>query len=106
MLEAGNARYGLHIDAFGRKSEDVSVPDTMACSKSGSASSAKKICNSSNRANGYAIGSSIFWDSGHVGLGVNNHRSDYGIVAEDKVTVGMQSDRYALDAELRPSGFV
>ena len=106
MLEAGNARYGLHIDAFGRKSEDVSVPDTMACSKSGSASSAKKICNSSNRANGYAIGSSIFWDSGHVGLGVNNYRSDYGTVAEDAVTVGMQSDRYALDAEIRLSGLI
>jgi iron complex outermembrane receptor protein len=106
LLEAGNASVGLHIDAFGRKSEDVSVPDTMACSKSGSASSAKKICNSSNRANGYAIGSSIFWDSGHVGLGVNNYRSDYGTVAEDAVTVGMQSDRYALDAELRPAGLV
>ena len=106
LLEAGNASYGLHIDAFGRKSDDVSVPDTMACSKSGSASSAKKICNSSNRAYGYAIGSSVFWDSGHVGLGVNNYRSDYGTVAEDAVTVGMQSDRYALDAELRPAGFV
>lgn len=106
LLEAGNASYGLHIDAFGRKSDDVSVPDTMACSKSGSSSSAKKICNSSNRAYGYAIGSSIFWDSGHVGLGVKNYRSDYGTVADDAVTVGMQSDRYALDAELRPSGFV
>ncbi|MEY3523983.1 MAG: hypothetical protein RIR92_48 [Pseudomonadota bacterium] len=106
LLEAGNASYGLHIDAFGRKSDDVSVPDTMACSKSGSASSAKKICNSRNRAYGYAIGSSVFWDSGHVGLGVNNYRSDYGTVAEDAVTVGMQSDRYALDAELRPAGFV
>ncbi|MFZ9338866.1 MAG: TonB-dependent receptor, partial [Limnohabitans sp.] len=106
LLEAGNARYGLHIDAFGRQSDDVSVPDTMACSKSGSASSAKKICNSSNRAHGYAIGSSIFWDSGHVGLGVNNYRSDYGTVAEDAVTVGMQSDRYALDAEIRLSGLI
>lgn len=106
LLEAGNARYGLHIDAFGRQSDDVSVPDTMACSKSGSASSAKKICNSSNRAHGYAIGSSIFWDSGHVGLGVNNYRSNYGTVAEDAVTVGMQSDRYALDAEIRLSGLI
>jgi iron complex outermembrane receptor protein len=106
LLEAGNARYGLHIDAFGRQSDDVSVPDTMACSKSGSASSAKKICNSSNRAYGYAIGSSIFWDSGHVGLGVNNYRSDYGTVADDAVTVGMQSDRYALDAEIRLSGLI
>ena len=105
LLEAGNASYGLHIDAFGRKSDDLSVPDTMACSKSGSASSAKKICNSSNRANGYAIGSSVFWDSGHVGLGVNNYRSDYGTVAEDAVTVGMQSDRYAFDAEVRSTGF-
>ena len=41
LLEAGNASFGLHIDAFGRKSDDVSVPDTMACSKSGSASSAR-----------------------------------------------------------------
>ena len=37
---------------------------------------------------------------------MNNYRSDYGTVAEDAVTVGMQSDRYALDAEIRLSGLI
>ncbi len=101
MLESGNERYGLHVDAFGRHSSDMGVPDTLACTKSGSSASAKAICNSANTSRGYALGGSVFWDKGYLGLSGTHYNSTYGTVAEDTVTIGMQSDRYALETEIR-----
>ena len=101
MLESGNERYGLHVDAFGRHSGDMGVPDTLACTKSGSEPSAKAICNSANTSRGYALGGSVFWDKGYLGLSGTHYNSTYGTVAEDTVTIGMKSDRYALETEIR-----
>ena len=101
MLESGNERYGLHVDAFGRHSGDMGVPDTLACTKSGSSASAKAICNSANTSRGYALGGSVFWDKGYLGLSGTHYNSTYGTVAEDTVTIGMKSDRYALETEIR-----
>ena len=101
MLESGNDRYGLHVDAFGRHSGDMGVPDTLACTKSGSSASAKAICNSANTSRGYALGGSVFWDKGYLGLSGTHYNSTYGTVAEDTVTIGMKSDRYALETEIR-----
>ena len=101
MLESGNERYGLHVDAFGRHSGGMGVPDNLACTKSGSSASAKAICNSANISRGYALGGSVFWDKGYLGLSGTHYNSTYGTVAEDTVTIGMQSDRYALETEIR-----
>ena len=101
MLEFGNERYGLHVDAFGRHSGDMGVPDTLACTKSGSSASAKAICNSANISRGYALGGSVFWDKGYLGLSGTHYNSTYGTVADDAVTIGMQSNRYALETEIR-----
>ena len=101
MLESGNERYGLHVDAFGRHSGDMGVPDTLACTKSGSSASAKAICNSANTSRGYALGGSVFWDKGYLGLSGTHYNSTYGTVAEDDVTIVMKSDRYALETEVR-----
>ena len=101
MLESGNERYGLHVDAFGRHSGDMGVPDNLACTKSGSSASAKAICNSANISRGYALGGSVFWDKAYLGLSGTHYNSTYGTVAEDTVTIGMQSDRYALETEIR-----
>ena len=47
----------------------------------------------------------MFFDRGWVGASASTYRSDYGTVAEDDVTIGMKSDRYALEGEWRPGGF-
>ncbi len=101
LLELGQDRFALHVDAFSRNSQDQAVPDTMACEKTGAASSAKAICNSSNSAHGHALGGSVFWDKGYLGLSANTYQSSYGTVAEDNVRIGMKSDRYALESEIR-----
>jgi len=105
VLEGGNDRYALHVDAFDRRSDDVAVPIELGCSKPGSPWLARRICNSANEARGGAIGGSLFFDQGYIGASASTYRSSYGTVAEDDVTIGMKSDRYALEGEWRPGGF-
>ncbi len=101
LLEAGTDRYALHADVFSRRTDDVSVPVTLACSKPGAPSLASKICNSASDTRGAAVGGSVFFNQGYLGASVSGFRSDYGTVAEDAVTIGMKSDRYALEGEVR-----
>ena len=106
LLEAGTDRYALHVDVFNRSTGDVSVPVTLPCSKPGAPSLASKICNSASTTQGAAVGGSVFFSQGYLGASVSGFRSDYGTVAEDAVTIGMKSDRYALEGEVRGlSGF-
>ncbi|MGJ7494420.1 TonB-dependent receptor [Variovorax sp. RT4R15] len=105
VLEGGNDRYALHVDAFDRRSDDVAVPIELGCSKPGSPWLARRICNSANEARGGAVGGSLFFDRGYIGASASTYRSTYGTVAEDDVTIGMKSDRYALEGEWRPGGF-
>ncbi|WP_422087549.1 TonB-dependent receptor [Variovorax sp.] len=106
VLEGGNDRIAVHVDAFNRDSKDVSVPISLECSKPGSPWMARKICNSANQAHGGALGGTVFFDQGWVGASVSTYRSTYGTVAEDDVTIGMKSDRQALEGEWRPGGFI
>ena len=105
LLEGGNDRYALHVDAFDRQSDDVSVPIDLACAKPGSPGLQRRICNSANSAHGGAVGGTLFFDQGWIGASASTYRSTYGTVAEDDVTIGMKSDRYALEGEWRPGGF-
>jgi iron complex outermembrane receptor protein len=91
----------LHADVFKRSSGDVSVPVALACSKPGAPTLANKICNSASETRGAALGGSVFFDQGYLGASASGFQSDYGTVAEDAVTIGMQSERYALAGEMR-----
>ncbi|MET0541986.1 MAG: TonB-dependent receptor, partial [Variovorax sp.] len=104
VLDGGNERFGLHVDAFDRRSDDVAVPIELGCSRPGSPAFAYRICNSANEARGGAVGGSLFFDQGYIGASASTYRSNYGTVAEDDVTIGMRSDRYALEGEWRPQG--
>ncbi|MDP2819965.1 MAG: TonB-dependent receptor [Polaromonas sp.] len=101
LLEAGNQRYSLHVDAFDRQTSDVRVPRDLACTKTAVTTTARRICNSASDVSGGAVGGSVFFDSGYLGASASNYRSSYGTVAEDRVTIGMKSDRYALEGEIR-----
>ena len=101
LLEGGNDRYALHVDVSKRRTDDVSVPTDLACSKPGSAQLARRICNSASDTESGSVGGSLFFDHGYLGASVTDYRSDYGTVAEDEVTIGMRSRRYALAGEWR-----
>ena len=101
LVETGNERWGLHVDGFDRRSGDVAVPVSLVCEKLGDARYARRLCNSASQSRGGAFGASTFWDHGYLGASVNTYQSDYGTVAEDRVTIGMTTTRYALEGEVR-----
>ncbi len=97
MIEGGNDRFAVHADVFDRNTDDVRVPKDLDCTKPGSPAQARRICNSASHTRGGAVGGTAFFDRGYLGLSASTYRSDYGTVAEDDVTIGMRSNRYALD---------
>jgi iron complex outermembrane receptor protein len=97
LLETGTDRFALHADAFTRRSGDVAVPIALACEKPGAPTVANAICNSSAEARGGALGGSLFFGHSRLGASVSSYSSDYGTVAEDAVTIGMRSNRAALE---------
>jgi len=101
LIEAGNERFALHLDGFDRRTGDVRVPVSLACEKPDSPAHARRICNSASQSRGGAVGASTFWDHGFLGASVNTYQSDYGTVAEDQVTIGMKTTRYALEGQVR-----
>ena len=106
MLEGGNARYALHVDAFDRRTGDVRVPVALPCEKAGITTIARRICNAASDVRGGAVGASVFFDHGYLGASTSTYRNNYGTVAEDAVTIGMRSNRTALEGEWRPGGFL
>lgn len=104
LLEAGTNRYALHADVSARKSSDVAIPATLNCTNPATPGPAKKICNSANEVRGGAVGGSVFFEQGYLGVSMSSYKSDYGTVAEDAVTIGMTSNRYALEGEWRNLG--
>lgn len=104
LLEGGNDRYALHVDVFNRETDDVKVPVELACNQGGVATLTRRICNSASQVKGGAAGGSLFFEHGYLGASVSSYRTNYGTVAEDDVTIGMKSDRVALEGELRDLG--
>ena len=106
LLEAGNDRYAIHVDAMNRDTKDVNVPIDILCNKASGAVTARTICNSASKISSTALGGSIFFDQGYLGASVSGYRSNYGTVAEPDVNIGMKSDRFALEGEIKGLGGV
>ncbi|NQW93402.1 MAG: TonB-dependent receptor [Polaromonas sp.] len=104
LLEAGNNRYAVHVDAMTRDTKDVDVPINIFCNRTAGEFTAKGICNSASKVSSTALGGSIFFDQGYLGASVSGYRSNYGTVAEPNVNIGMKSDRFALEGEVKNLG--
>lgn len=104
VLETGTNRYTLHVDAMSRKTEDVSVPVALDCTKNGVTTTDRRICNSASETWGGAVGGTMHFDRGYLGASLSTYDKNYGAVAEDEVTIRMRSNRYALEGELRELG--
>ncbi len=103
LLETGTDRFTLHVDAFDRQTRDVRVPQDLPCDRaaSGTAIVSRTLCNSASTARGGAVGGTLYFDRGYLGASVETHRTRYGSVAEDTVSIDMRQNRYALQGELR-----
>ena len=101
LLEGGHDRSQWHVDAFRREAGDVPSPVALVCNRGGTPVRRARICNSALQADGGAVGWTWFGDQGRVGASIGTHRSTYGVVAEDDVTIGMRANRYTLEGEQR-----
>jgi iron complex outermembrane receptor protein len=106
LLEAGNNRYAIHLDAMNRDTKDVSVPISIVCNRTAGTYTARSICNSASKISSTAVGGSVFFDHGYLGASVSGYRSNYGTVAEPNVNIGMKSDRFAFEGEIKNLGSV
>jgi len=105
MIEAGNDRYVLHVDAFDRTTQNLRVPKEMNCVTEGVASpNGRRVCNSASNSKGAAVGGTLLFDRGYLGLSSSEYRSTYGTVAEPTVSIGMLRRHHVLEGLVRDVG--
>jgi iron complex outermembrane receptor protein len=98
MVEAGNDRVTLHVDAFDRSTQNLRVPKDMSCD---GASNGRRVCNSASDSKGGAVGGTVLFDRGYLGASTSEYRSNYGTVAEPNVSIGMLRRHQAVEGSLR-----
>ncbi|MET0210601.1 MAG: TonB-dependent receptor plug domain-containing protein, partial [Burkholderiaceae bacterium] len=86
LIETGGSGFALHADAFQRRTDDLRVPDFDRPVDGGGFERRDRIVNSASDAKGGALGGSMVWDHGYLGLAADTYRNDYGTVAEEDVT--------------------
>ncbi len=101
LVEAGNDKWVLHLDAFDRSTRNLSVPKLMACTVNGVTTMQRRVCNSASDAQGTAGGATLLLDRGYLGLSASEYRSTYGTVAEPDVTIGMLRRHQVMEGEWR-----
>ena len=103
MVEAGNDKFVLHVDAFDRSTKNLRVPKDMTCGDGGP-SNGRRVCNSASDSKGGAVGGTLLFDRGYLGLSTSEYRSTYGTVAEPTVTIGMLRRHHVMEGQLREVG--
>ena len=101
MVEAGNDQVALHVDAFDRSTQNLRVPKDMQCN---STPNGRRVCNSASDSKGGAVGSTLLFDRGYLGLSTSEYRSTYGTVADPMVSIGMLRHHQAMEGLLRDVG--
>ncbi len=101
MIETGDDRFALHLDAFGNKTGEVNAPLPLQCTQNGVTRIQNKICNTQADTAGGAMGGSVFFDQGYLGASVQRTRQQYGSPAEADVGINMENASYRLEGEKR-----
>ncbi len=102
VIDVGNGIFAIHADAYKRETNDLNVPGFAKIeSRRGANDPRGKLVNSASQSNGGALGASLTFDSGYVGLAYSNFNSNYGTVAEEAVKIKMDSKRWDFATEAR-----
>ncbi len=105
MVEAGNDKFVLHVDAFERSTKNLRVPKDMNCVADGTTTpNGRRVCNSASTSRGGAVGGTLLFDRGYLGLSSSEYRSTYGTVAEPTVTIGMLRRHHVMEGLVREVG--
>jgi iron complex outermembrane recepter protein len=103
LVEAGNDKLVLHVDAFDRTTQNLRVPKDMTCGTAGP-SNGRRVCNSASDSKGGAVGGTLLFDRGYLGLSTSEYRSTYGTVAEPGVSIGLVRNHHVMEGVLRDVG--
>ncbi len=105
MVEAGNDKFVLHVDAFDRSTKNLRVPKEMNCvGDNVTTPNGRRVCNSASNSKGAAVGGTLLFDRGYLGLSTSEYRSTYGTVAEPTVTIGMRRRHHVMEGQVREVG--
>ena len=104
MVESGTDKFAIHVDAFDRTTQNLKVPKDLSCTANGVTTTQKRVCNSASDSKGGAVGGTLLFDRGYLGVSSSEYKSTYGTVAEPTVTIGMVRRHHALEGKLRDVG--
>jgi iron complex outermembrane receptor protein len=105
LVETGNGQYALHADVFGRRTSDLHVPTYTPIEDGVPLPRTDRVRNSASDTSGGALGGSLFFERGHIGLSADTYDSKYGAVAEPDVTIKMKRDHVGIAGEWKsPDG--
>ena len=102
VVDLGTSSFVIHMDAYNRNTENLSIPGEAVSKYSNEATRGKgTLLNSSSNTYGGAIGASMIFDNGFAGLSFSNHNSNYGSPKEDTVRLDMESNQWDFSSELK-----
>ncbi|MDP3824217.1 MAG: TonB-dependent receptor [Burkholderiales bacterium] len=104
LVEAGNGQFAIHADVFGRETSDLKVPRYTPVEGGVALDPTERVRNSAARTRGGALGGSLTFDRGYLGLSADTYDSRYGVVAEPDVLIRMKRDHVGVAGELRDTG--
>lgn len=105
LLDAGGNNVAIHVDAFARKTEDYSIPNSPYRFDPTRPSGGKQP-NSAASADGFSIGGSYFFAGGFIGAAVTQNNALYHIPGIDGEEHGTRIDakqtKLSVKGEYRP----
>lgn len=109
VLDAGNGLLAIHADIYERETNDMDIPGYAVSSRKSRTDGTPRenrgrLVNSASRADGGALGASLTFDHGYVGLSYAAHDNKYGVVAEEDVIIDQSSERWDLATEFTDLG--
>jgi len=102
LVETGNGRLAVHADVFRRDTSDLRVPRHAPVEADGTVlPETRTVRNSASETRGGAVGGSLFFDRGRIGLSADTYDNRYGAVAEPDVLIKMKRDHLGLSGEFK-----
>jgi iron complex outermembrane receptor protein len=112
VIDVGNGLFAVHADVYQRKTEDLSIPGYAVTRREAnrndevSRSRKGRLVNSGAESHGGALGASLTFDKGHIGLSVSTAANKYGVPTggEENANIDMLTQRTELSSEIRELG--
>ena len=106
VVDVGNGQFAIHADAYKRKTDDLDISGFAVSRRKSEADGTPrenrgKLINSASEGDGGALGASLTFDNGYIGLSYSTLDNKYGVVAEEEVTIDMNSNRWDLASEFK-----